>query len=408
MTALTQVTVESIAAGGDGVARAGGMAVFIPRTAPGDVADVRIAPRGRFSRGEVIRMVRAGADRVEPRCHHYLHDRCGGCQLQHLDYPAQLEVKRRIVRDALVRIARRPIDLPGIVPSPLPWEYRSRLALAMRYDGAEWTIGLHQYDDPAAIFPLAECPITNPAVVAAWHDVGAASALLPQARSLRGTVRRTGDELSLLLEGGRRWDNPRAFAAACPALQFIRWTPDRAPPRVVVDRRVDRLPAAAFEQVNRGVADLMRHAIVQRALAANPATAVDAYAGNGATSAMLAEHGVAVTAVERDAEAAAFARANAGPGMSVREANVEDVLADLLPADVVILNPPRTGVDARVTGLLEQGPRPAMVLYASCDPATLARDLARLPAYRLTFVEGYDMFPQTAHVETLVELIPSP
>jgi 23S rRNA (uracil1939-C5)-methyltransferase len=93
--------------------------------------------------------------------------------------------------------------------------------------------------------------------------------------------------------------------------------------------------------------------------------------------------------------------------MSVREARVEDVLGDLLPTDVVILNPPRTGVDSRVTRLLEQGPRPATLIYVSCDPATLARDLARLPAYRLTFVEAYDMFPQTAHVETLVELRPS-
>ncbi len=408
MAALEQVTVESIAAGGDGVARAEGMAVFIPRTAPGDVADVRIAPHGRFGRGEVVRLVREGAARVAPRCHHYLRDRCGGCQLQHLDYPAQLEVKRRIVRDALVRIARRPVELPGIVASPLQWEYRSRLALTMRYDGAAWMIGLHQYDNPAAIFLLHECPITDPAVVGAWRDVRAASGLLPQAGSLRGTIRRTGDALSLLLDGGRRWDNARDFAAACPSLQFIRWTPDRAPPRVVVDRRVDRLPAAAFEQVNRRLADLLREAIVQRVTSAHPATAVDAYAGNGATSTMLAERGVAVTAVERDAEAAAFARAHAGPGMSVREASVEDVLGELLPTDVVILNPPRTGVDSRVTRLLEQGPRPATLIYVSCDPATLARDVARLPAYRVTFVEAWDMFPQTAHVETLVELRPSP
>jgi 23S rRNA (uracil1939-C5)-methyltransferase len=87
---------------------------------------------------------------------------------------------------------------------------------------------------------------------------------------------------------------------------------------------------------------------------------------------------------------------------------VEEHLASALPADVVLLNPPRTGVDPRVCSALEAvGPKPRALFYVSCDPATLARDLARLPSYRLDTLRGYDMFPQTAHVETVCELIPA-
>src|SRR4051812_12475276 len=109
MAAIT-VTVESIAAGGDGVARAEGFVVFVPRSAPGDVGIVDIAMRGSFARAPFTELVRGSPSRVEPPCPHYTIDRCGGCQLQHLSYGAQLEAKGGIIRDSIERIGKRSLE----------------------------------------------------------------------------------------------------------------------------------------------------------------------------------------------------------------------------------------------------------------------------------------------------------
>jgi 23S rRNA (uracil1939-C5)-methyltransferase len=139
----------------------------------------------------------------------------------------------------------------------------------------------------------------------------------------------------------------------------------------------------------------------------DPRRIIDAYAGTGATAVPLADDGRMVTAIEWDHDAVAILRDRLRAPSSAIAGRVEEHLDRALPADVVLLNPPRTGLDARVTALLETAePRPRRVVYVSCDPATLARDLARLPAYRLVSIRAYDMFPQTAHVETVCELVP--
>ena len=143
------------------------------------------------------------------------------------------------------------------------------------------------------------------------------------------------------------------------------------------------------------------------ALSRRPETAVDAYAGLGETALELARRGLTVTAIELDADAAAWSRTRLPPGSQSIAGRVEDVLGPALPADVVILNPPRAGVDRRVAEILDSArPAPRTVIYVSCDPATLARDVARMPAYRIASIESFDMFPQTAHVETVCELVP--
>lgn len=402
--ALARLTIESIAGGGDGVARLDGLAVFVPRTAPGDVVEATVRQFGRLGRGEVAGYVKRAPSRVTPRCRHYDGNRCGGCQLQHLAYEAQLEAKRRIVLDAFQRIGRRAVEVPPVVPSPSPWAYRSRLTLAMRYEGGRWTIGLHAHHDPGRIFQLAECPITDGRVVDAWRQVIAASDELPRARELRGSVRQVGDVTGLVIEGGDAWPAARDFAARCPSLSVFRWRDDRGRARVIVDRRQAVGPEEAFDQVNEPVAALARADLLARALALGPRSVVDAYAGLGVTAGALAAHGVRVTAIELDPEAVSHARRN-HPDIAVVEGRVEENLPRALPADVVILNPPRAGVDARVTAAID-AVRPRGVLYMSCDPATLARDLGRLAAWRVSYVCAYDMFPQTAHVEVVCELIP--
>ena len=127
------IDITSIAAGGDGVGRADGVVVFTPRTAPGDRVRVRAVPArgGRLARGTLVDLLQPSPDRVEPLCAHYTRDRCGGCQLQHLRYEAQLEAKGEIVGDALTRIARRPGPSVWLCArAPTQWRYRRKLTLA--------------------------------------------------------------------------------------------------------------------------------------------------------------------------------------------------------------------------------------------------------------------------------------
>jgi 23S rRNA (uracil1939-C5)-methyltransferase len=136
-----------------------------------------------------------------------------------------------------------------------------------------------------------------------------------------------------------------------------------------------------------------------------PKSVVDAFSGSGDTAVAIAQQGVKVVAIESDEEANAFAAARLPEGSRAITARVEDVIAYHLPADVVVLNPPRAGVDAKVTAALLKNP-PKAIIYVSCDPATLARDVARLVGWRVHHIECYDLFPQTAHVESVCELRP--
>jgi 23S rRNA (uracil1939-C5)-methyltransferase len=397
-----ELTIDSVAAGGDGVGRAqDGVVVFVPRTAPGDRGRVRYATkrRGRFARGELLRLDYPAPSRVAAPCPHYTMDRCGGCQLQHLSYPAQLDAKAGIVRDALTRIGRRRVETPVVHPSPSPWRYRRKLTLALRRTSDGWVAGLHPYDDPDAVFALVDCPITDTRVLDVWRAILAAGDALPDAPALRASVQLLDDgSASLTVEGGERFpDHQRVFSAA-PALKALWWGPPR--------RLLAGVPVGgAFTQVNEGVAAALHAAVVRQAMTFTPGTAVDAYAGVGDTARALAAHGVRVTAIELDADATRTAADRLPLGSRAIAARVEDALPSALPADLVIVNPPRTGLAPEVTEVLAGPTGPAALLYVSCDPATLARDLTRLPAYEITHLECFDMFPQTAHVETLVQLV---
>ena len=266
-------------------------------------------------------------------------------------------------------------------------------------------MGLHSVDDVDHVFDLQECPITEPAVVAAWLAIRAASRFLPRVPELRGTVRQSGADLAFVLEGGHDWPGAREFARQLPELHVIRWRPAQGPSRIIVDRRSGGTPEDSFDQVNQPVAAAARQELIERALAQHPRTAIDAYAGLGATARALAAHGISVTAIESDEAAAAYAAGHLPADSRVIAARVEDVIASALPADVVIVNPPRAGVDASVASSLEASQ--THLLYMSCDAATLARDVSRLPAYRVESLRAYDMFPQTAHVEVVCSLVPS-
>ncbi|MFL5575103.1 MAG: class I SAM-dependent RNA methyltransferase [Gemmatimonadaceae bacterium] len=409
MSGLVDVEIESIAAGGDGVARVaepdgGALVAFLPRTAPADAGRARLQRKGRFARGELVELTRPSPDRVAPPCPHYTRDRCGGCQLQHLRYPAQLDAKGGIIADALRRIGRRDVGRPAVAPSAREWRYRRKLTLALRRAGGRWIAGLHPYDAPGRVFELADCPITDERVVAAWREIMAAQRFFPRAAELRGAVRLLGDGVSFVLEGGTVWSTARQLFDAVQSIEALWWEPEGRRRVLLHDRRRESSPGASFVQVNAEVAGRLWAAVEERVLALRPATVVDAYSGAGDTAVRLSEQGVRVTAIEADREAAHWCAARLAAGSRSVAARVEDALGDALPADVVIVNPPRTGLHERVPETLAAG-APAVVIYVSCNPATLARDVARLAGYRVESLRAFDMFPQTAHVETVCELV---
>jgi 23S rRNA (uracil1939-C5)-methyltransferase len=403
--ATVSVAIDSIAAGGDGVGRNEGLVVFVPRTAPGDVVTAQISGRGHFARGALRSVITSSVSRIDPPCPHYTRDRCGGCQLQHLSYEAQLSAKQTIIRDALQRIGKREVGTVPIGPSPKEWRYRTKLTLAIRRRGARWIAGLHPYDDPSRVFALADCPITDSRVVSAWREVMNADAFLPDANELRGSIRITAGGSTLVMMGGQSWAGRDQFSAAVPSISALWWEPLDKPRRLLWDKRANKSPSASFAQVNAEMADALREYVIDRALSMSPQTAVDAYSGAGETAAALSEHGVVVTAIELDTEASEWAQSRlAVPSVAVR-GRVEEVLPAVLPVDLVLLNPPRAGVDGRVAEALEANAyQVESVIYVSCNPATLARDLARLPSFEIVSVHAFDMFPQTAHVETVCEL----
>jgi 23S rRNA (uracil1939-C5)-methyltransferase len=406
--AVVSVSIESIAAGGDGVGRKEGLVVFVPRTAPGDLATVQISGRGHFARGSLRSIVTASPVRIDPPCAHYARDKCGGCQLQHVTYDSQLAAKQMIIYDSLLRIGKRSIDPPAIERSPKEWRYRTKLTLAMRRRGARWIAGLHPYDDPVRVFPVSDCPITDRRVVSAWHEVMEADAYFPDAKELRGSIRITSGGPTLVMMGGQSWAARDQFSVAVPSLSAVWWEPaDDKPRRLLYDRRADRTPSASFAQVNAEMAEILQQHVLERARALGPRTAVDAYAGAGQIATSLSQDGVAVTAIELDPDASEWSSSTLRPPSRAVNGSVEDVLPTALPADLVILNPPRAGVDARVAETLEASASEIRgLIYVSCNPATLARDISRLPSYGIAGIRAFDMFPQTAHVETVCELRP--
>lgn len=401
------VEIDSIAAGGDGVGRHEGVVVFVPRTAPGDLARVEARQEGRLMRGRVVEIIRASPQRVDPPCAHYTKDKCGGCQIQHLDYEGgQLPAKSRIISDSLTRIGKIALpESPRVEASEKEWRYRTKLTLALRREGDGWIAGLRRFDDPDAVFQLKDCPITEQRVLDAWDAVLAQQHLFPRSTGLRGAVRALESGFSFTLEGAQHWPSRDEFFAAVPELVQLWWKPE-AKGRVLVASRSAGEAGASFTQINPSVAVMLRAWVAKLAAAAQPSVVVDAYAGTGEFAVALAEKGARVTAIEIDRAASRLCAQRLPQGSRAVAAPVEHALPRALPADLVILNPPRTGLDEQVPQQIQSAePIAKTLIYVSCDPATLARDLRRLDRYRVKSIRGFDMFPQTAHVETVCELV---
>lgn len=407
------VAIERIAAGGDGVGRLpDGRVVFVPRTAPGDQVEIEIVrEEKRLARARVTRIERAGPDRVPPRCPHYAGDECGGCQLQHLSPAAQRHARRAIVGDALRRIGGLDLADPELEPAPADWGYRTRISVTR---GRGRRFGFHRLGRPDLVFDLVRCELAAASVQDLWSRVRAAIGQLPpEAERLTLRVdRRGGEHVLVECRPGRVWTGAEAFGAriGAPAGRpvVVWWKPDGGVARVLAGGD-DPYPAVVFEQVHPAVGDRIRAWAVSALAPLQGRRVWDLYAGIGETSAALARSGALVHSVEADPRAVDEAeRRHQAAGLTVesRRGRVEDHLASLPPPDLVITNPPRTGMAPAVTEALRAGPA-ARIAYVSCDPATLGRDLRRLVAegpFRLAGLRAFDLFPQTAHVEAVAVL----
>jgi 23S rRNA (uracil1939-C5)-methyltransferase len=414
------VRIDSIAAGGEGVGRLpDGRVTFVHRTAPADLAEVALTEKhDRWTRGRLLRVLEPSPERREAPCRFY--DRCGGCTLEHLPYEAQLRAKARIVADALTRIGGVAVEPPEVVPSPSEFRYRNRVSFALRRgEHGEVVAGFHALGSPDEIVDLdGSCLLPEEPISRVWdalrREWGPDARRLPSGQRLRLTLRtNAAGQVSLLVEGGFSPGRPEELVERVEGLVAVWHRPAHAAAELVAgapglpetwgDETVE-LSGAAFLQVNRGAAALLEAHVAALAGDVAGLAVVDAYCGVGLHARRLARAGARVVGIELDPLAVDEASRAAPEGAAFVEGAVEELIRAHLPADLVVLNPPRAGVHADVADALVAAPARRLI-YVSCNPATLARDLKRLaPAYRLESVRSFDLFPQTAHVETVALL----
>jgi len=376
-----ELSIDELAAGGDGVGRAAdGRVVFVPFTAPGDRVRVRVErERRRFLHARVEELLEASPRRTDPVC--AVFGSCGGCSWQHVDYAAQLEAKAKIVGDAFARIGG--IATSGrvqITPSPSAYGYRSRARVLV--EGGR--VGFRRRRSHA-LCATSRCPILAPPLQAKLAELARRS--LP-----------ADGEWELACGDGD------ARATALPASGEGRIELPVGGERVGISPGV-------FSQSNALLLETLAGAVL--AAAGEGALAFDLFAGAGFFTLALARRFERVVALEsspdgvRDLEANLRAAAirNAEVLPERLEVAFERGLFDGLRPDVVVLDPPRTGLPPGSSdALAELAPR--RIVYLACDPATQARDAAYLVGggYSALRVEAFDLFPQTPHVESLVVL----
>ena len=418
--AIATVQIRALSSDGAGVGNlADGRVVFVPRTAPGDEVRVRITSRKpRWAKGQLRDLLVPSPDRVSPSCPYY--EECGGCTLQHIAYPQQLRWKGDTVREALKRISHVDITLPGVVPSPTERNYRSRVTFTLvRLTGGRVVAGFHHLGVPHRIVDVEEgCILPEPAVASVWTGLrrawGEGARRLPAGRKLRLTLRAVDEGVILVVEGGHGPGRPDILLREVEGLVAVWAVGPRGGGKLLAglthvhDTRLGetvRTGPTTFIQVNRVAGEALHRWVIKQGAVTPGEKVVDAYCGVGLYGRDLARLGAHVLGIERDSKAAVAASRDSPEGFTVWAGAVEDRMAEALPADLVVLNPPRMGIDAKVTeALLAAGP--PRLIYVSCAPATLARDVGRLSSsYEVVDVRAFDLFPQTAHVEVVVVLV---
>ncbi len=363
------LTIHDIAFGGEGVGRVDDFVVFVPFVLVGETVEVEITEvKKNFARAKLLRVEKPSPERVEPECRYF--GACGGCQYQHIDYAAQLRLKHKQISDLFERIGRIPADkIAPVIPSPQPYGYRNRIMIRSQWNGPakKLVIGFIRADNNF-VEDIEECKIAEPAIS-------------EQIKNVRANPPPKGGIKIVLRIPPENWD---------------------VPPDSFFQNNFFLLP-----KLVETVRGFLRDGGAKHL--------VDLYCGVGFFGIELADLVESFVGVEYDRLAVKSAQRNlANRKISNGEfisATVEEVLPELLKKfspekTSVILDPPRKGCLPETLRLLRET-RPAQVVYVSCHPATMARDLNILCAdgvFELARVQPLDMFPQTQHVECVADL----
>jgi len=425
-----EVKIEKLVYGGDGLAHHEGQTVFVPLVLPGELVTISPAERKKkFVRGRLERVVEAAPERVAAPCPYF--GRCGGCHYQHIPYDAQLRYKTEILRETLSRIGRVRWDGPIDTHASPPFGYRNR---------TQWKIRTAQEDStaPAGIgyfeagstrlCAVDECAILSPRLaetLATLRTMVAAGKTLAAIDEIEAFADAADEKILLNLSSERLTASPQAIAsalrAALPSVESI----------LVQDRRADkfelfgpgylsyseggaefRVGHLSFFQVNRFLIDALVEGVIGDS---KGRLALDLFAGVGLFTVALTKRFDRVMGVESNLAAAKDLEVNlqssGGVSPTHRHATAEAFLAHWQERpDLVVLDPPRAGVEPETLARLKKL-APWRINYLSCDPATLARDLAALVGgqeapgpYEIRDINLFDILPQTYHMEALVRL----
>jgi 23S rRNA (uracil1939-C5)-methyltransferase len=435
-----EIEFTDVLANGQGVGRASGIVVFCFGPLPGERARVRIETvKQRYAVGEMLELLVESPERARPFCP--VFGACGGCQLQHLAYDAQLRWKRDVVRNALLRIGGFPeVEVRETIGMSEPRAYRNKMAVVVDHRSTPPALGFYRQRSHEVV-PIGACPIVAPqldaglAALVEQRGDSTIAAMLRGARHFVARVARATGQVVLTVTSSAAIADAqkiaRSFRAKLPAVAGVGNSYGLTSENAILGRHYQlldgegeieesigglryRFSAASFFQIN--VEILERIFNLLEPWLKRPGNIIDLYCGSGTFALYFARHGWNVTGIEENRHAIAEAEANARlnqlqerarfeAGRVEQMTGVPRVARILDEADVVFLDPPRKGCEEVVLNAIAQA-RVRNVWYLSCDAATLARDLKFLVSngYRLGVVQPFDMFPQTGHVETLVQL----
>jgi len=400
-----EIELTTITHGGAALGRHEGRVVFVPYALPGEVAQVEIVEdKGRFAFARLVDVPKPSEDRVEAPCPYFGPAGCGGCQWQHIAYPAQLRYKAGVVVDQLQRIGQiaDPV-VHATIPDPSGWAYRNHVQF---HPGDQGGLGF-QATDGRGVVEVDSCLILHP-LLAELHDALDLSLESLQRLSLRAGVA-TGDRM-LVFE--MEDDRPPALEADVP-VSCVLLLSDGDHVNLIgsnyiveeVGGHAYRVSAPSFFQINTCQANRLVDQVLDYLDLSGNEAVLDAYCGVGLFTVQIAPRASLIVAIESAPSAIADLMENTARlgNVDVIEGSVEAALPELdTPIDAAVVDPPRAGLDRFAVDALADM-RPKRIVYVSCDPATLARDARRLArkGYRLVQVQPIDMFPQTHHIESV-------
>jgi 23S rRNA (uracil1939-C5)-methyltransferase len=398
-----EIVLTALSYGGEAIGRHDGRAVFVPFALTGETVRVRIVDeRKNFARAELVEVVKASPDRIEPRCPYF--GICGGCHYQHLSYASQLDLKTNILRDQLTRIGKlEDPPVQTIVAAPDPWNYRNNVQFHLDQSGV---LGFIAAASPEELIPVKECFLPEASINALWPTLEFEPDSPLERVSLRAGV---NEDLMLVLESDEEAPPEIEIEAG---ISVVHLTEDDSVVMagdgylvISVLGRPFKVSAASFFQVNTAMAARMVEHLLQNLPVTTSSTLLDIYCGAGLFSAFFASRVARLIGIESAPSACEDFAANLDEfdNVELYQGLAQEILPALkVTADIAIVDPPRAGLDKAVLDALLRI-KPKTLAYVSCDPSTLARDVARLllGGYRLKQVTPFDLFPQTYHIESI-------